>query len=136
MALGHPDKDWDEHKVGQDVQVGYNFLEKLFKAGTGAAIRNKIWKACAGPGGSEAKLRKLLKNTYHLQWIPAGAHIMIVDIENARVWPSPLPAGWKQKNWYTLVLPPLPRRSGSTEYKEERAWESAWYHAMADSYGM
>jgi hypothetical protein len=71
--------------------------------------------------------------------------IVIVDIENARmasykqkkVLPVPQDFGREEihpTDWfYLLVMPPVPRNS---ERKDVQTYESAWHHAIVDSYGM
>lgn len=130
--MGHPAKSWSEDKVGENVQLGYDFLDNLFDDVQGPQIRNAIFQC-----NSQAAMRTLLEDTYGLQWIPVNVNIMVLDIENARVWPTPIPNNFKDKNWYTLVLPPNPRRNPNNGvYTDSVAWNAAWYHAMADGYGM
>jgi hypothetical protein len=72
--------------------------------------------------------------------IPDDVRIMLVDIEAAakKEYPPAIVPGTDK--FYVLILPPVPRREkgnpGDDAYKEMQAWNSAWYHAINDGYGM
>ena len=63
---------------------------------------------------------------------PNPIHIVLVDVQTAH-----LKCYYKKFNaandlFYLLVMPPIP-----TQYNADmQAWESAWYHAIVDGFGM
>jgi len=117
---------YEPAKMGAYVQRNYAFLTKLFDSKVGPGLRQELWDM------SEADLRLRIKAELDLD-IPATVRVMVVDIENGRA----KPAGMSEADvFYTLVLPPVPRKSPTEEHKEASAWEGAWHHAIVDGYGM
>ena len=58
-----------------------------------------------------------------------------------RTWQDPNQNHINPSNdyFYLLILPPVPNNAnyaGQPGYKDMQAWESAWYHAIVDGYGM
>ena len=131
---GKPSSDYDETTIGEMVQTSYGFIEDLFDPNKRATIKDAIW-ACE----DDAELRDYLA-TKKIFWISKDVHIMVVDIETADIWPADIDDEWRDTDWYTLVLPPVPRRKlkGDTreDYADMQAWAAAWYHATNDGYGM
>jgi hypothetical protein len=139
---GGPWKPYDESLVGSLTQALFAFLDKeLFAAGN-AAIRNNLLNA-----PDEHQLRLMLGN-YGI-FIPAliggpgsaPLRIMLVDVQSTRTWQDPNQAPINAANdyFYLLVMPPVPTRYDPTAqpgYEKMQAWESAWYHAIVDGYGM
>lgn len=130
--MSGPTKSYDEYQVGAATQRNYAFLEELWSA-RGPALRDQLFSQ-----GSEASLRALL-GAWNIP-IPDDVRIMLVDIEGAKTKvhsPAIIPSSDK---FYVLILPPVPRREenkpGNDVYKEMQAWNSAWYHAINDGYGM
>jgi hypothetical protein len=126
-AMPGPTKPYDEKKVGDQLQANYVFLEKLF--GTQQkAFRDRFFR-CA----TEAKLRSALSREKIK--VPSDVRIMLVDVEFARMktFGSVNP---RRDKFYILVMPPVPRRERTEDYKEMQAWQGAWYHAIVDGYGM
>jgi len=65
--------------------------------------------------------------------------IMLVDVQNAQTWQEPPPINPVTDYFYLLVMPPVPSNPnypGQPGYQDMQAWESAWYHAIVDGYGM
>jgi hypothetical protein len=86
--------------------------------------------------GDEKQLRQLLGDNQVI--IPPTdangnpVRIMVVDVEYARCFNYPPKIDPVNDLFYLLVMPPVP-----TKYdKEMQAWDSAWYHAIADGFGM
>jgi hypothetical protein len=117
--------------LGDQVQLNYNFLERLFDPGTQEAFRKSFFDS-----KDEPHLRNMLRG-YDID-IPAPTRIVLVDLENAK-WFVHDPKAFDpvSQDFYQLVMPPVPRKHpGSDEYKESQQYEDAWYHAVVDSYGM
>ncbi len=125
--MSGPTKPYDEDKVGQQVQMNYKFIDKLFGRGQ-KAFRDRFFRC-----RTEAALRRALKREGVN--VRPGVRLMILDVENARtkVFGTINP---RRDNFYVMVMPPVPRRRKSEDYKDSQAWEGAWYHAIVDSYGM
>ncbi len=125
--MAGPTKPYDENKVGKQVQTNYAFLEKLFGARQ-KAFRDRFFRC-----RTESALRRAL----HSQGVPVkpGVRIMILDVEYARTKVFG-PINPRRDNFYVLVMPPVPRKKKSNDYKDAQAWDGAWYHAIVDSYGM
>ncbi len=114
-------------RVGSVAQTNFEFL------------MTELW----GPGGRELRDRLIgMDQAGLIQFLAehkiehiAGDTILVVDLETARTnkfdIPVPTPA------FYTLVLPPMPRRHpNEPHYKQMQAWSAAYYHAVNESYGM
>jgi hypothetical protein len=64
---------------------------------------------------------------------------MLVDVQSTQTWQAHPPIDPNNNYFYLLVLPPVPTRYDPVAqpgYEEMQAWESAWYHAIVDGYGM
>lgn len=136
-----PWKPYNTAQVGVTTQHLYEFLQELFGPDN-ATFRTNLLAA-----HDEGQLRIMLAD-----WgifIPAhiGAEgspplrIMLVDIQSTQIWqdPTQAPINPATDYFYVLVMPPVPTRydpAAQPGYEEMQAWESAWYHAMVDGYGM
>jgi hypothetical protein len=136
-----PWKPYNPAQVGITTEHLFDFLQQLFGAGQGPFRANLF----AAP--NENQLRTMLGD-----WgifIPAiiggpgspPLRIMLVDVESARTWQDPTqpPINPAADYFYVLVMPPVPTRyapGAQPGYEEMQAWESAWYHAIVDGYGM
>lgn len=114
-------------RIGSVAQVHFEFLvRKLWGAG-GDALRQQFISTASQEG-----LKALLQE--HKIEFPAGAQIMVVDLQNAKT--NGLNAA-PTADYYILVLPPKPTRHGNEpHYLEMQGWSAAYYHAINDSYGM
>jgi hypothetical protein len=141
LAMPGPWKSYDLGQVGTTSQYLYNFVQLLFGPGN-AAVRSTLLGAL-----NEAQLRTLLQS-YGIS-IPSNIggtgspplRIMLVDIESAQTWQDPTQPKINPTTdfFYVLVMPPVPTRfdpAVQPGYEEMQAWESAWYHAVVDGYGM
>jgi hypothetical protein len=138
-----PWKPYDEDTVGALTQALYRFLEyHLFVQGN--PVRGNLMQAY-----DENQLRVMLGN-YGI-FIPpridpndansAPVRIMLVDIQTATIWQDHTqPAiNYQTDTFYVLVMPPIPSNShyaGQPGYQDMQAWQSAWYHAIVDGFGM
>jgi hypothetical protein len=129
------------YNPGVETKHLFDFLQQLFGAGQ-VAFRASLFAA-----PNEAQLRTMLGD-----WgifIPThtggpgtpAVRIMLVDVQNANTWQDPsLPKiNPATDDFYVLVMPPVPTRypaAAQPGYEEMQAWESAWYHAIVDGYGM
>lgn len=133
-----PWKPYNANLIGVTTQHLYGFLQELF-GNQGQALRDQLMHA-----NDENQLRIMLGNWGIL--IPANVNglplrIMMVDIQNARTWQdrNQNPIKPNTDYFYLLTLPPVPSNpnyAGQPGYKDMQAWESAWYHAIVDGYGM
>jgi hypothetical protein len=136
---GGPWKPYNANLVGVTTQALYTFVQELFSP-RGPALRTQLLNA-----PDENQLRLMLGN-----WgifIPtniggAGSpplRIMLVDVQSTQTWQAHPPIDPNNNYFYLLVLPPVPTRYDPVAqpgYEEMQAWESAWYHAIVDGYGM
>jgi hypothetical protein len=136
-----PWKPYDYAQVGVTTQHLYEFLQKLFGPGNAAFRANLL----AAP--DERQLRIMLGDWGIFIPTHIGAtgspplRIMLVDIQSTHTWqdPTQAPINPDTDYFYLLVMPPVPTRydpAVQPGYEEMQAWESAWYHAMVDGYGM
>ena len=125
--MAGPTKPYDEHKVGKQLQTNYAFLERLFGPRQ-KAFRDRFFNC-----KNETALRRALGRAGVK--VTPGVRIMILDVEYARTKSFGV-INPRRDNFYILVMPPVPRRKKSEDYKDSQAWEGAWYHAIVDSYGM
>jgi hypothetical protein len=125
--------------AGNTTQYLYAFVQELFGAG-GAALRNQLMNA-----QDEDEVRAVLNSKgIVIPRLTGGAssppvRIKIVDVQTAGVWEAHPPINPNNDFFYVLVLPPVPSNSnyaGQPGYTDMQAWESAWYHAIVDGYGM
>lgn len=115
-------------KVGAYAQNNFEFLTKQLWSKGGARLRDRF--IAADQRGLKALLRR-----FKIPFDP-NMTIAVVDLETARTngFDAQPPL---RGRFYTLVLPPLPRRNPKEpHYQEMQAWTSAYYHAINDSYGM
>ncbi|HKA78322.1 MAG TPA: hypothetical protein VKD19_14570 [Pseudolabrys sp.] len=125
--MAGPTKTYDPKKLGHQVQTNYDFLDELF--GTNQkAFRNKFFNC-----KTETALRRMLDKEGVK--VKRGVRIMLVDVENART-KSFGRINPRRDDFYLLLMPPVPRRKKSKDYKEDQSWEGAWHHAIVDGYGM
>ena len=125
-----PAKPYPNGAVGTQAQANFELLQKLFSAASGQTTRDSLF-ACA----SEEALRTTLGAAGIT--IPAPIRIILVDVENARMKDFGAARGAPtNEDFYMLVLPPVPRRSGDPKYVEAQTWEAAWHHAVVEGYGM
>jgi hypothetical protein len=124
-----PKKDYDETKVGATLQGIYALSEILFDPKSQKTFRDQFFDLAA----TEDTARELL-GPYGIVVAP-GVKIMVVDIENARTRTFGTIDAVKD-DFYVFVMPPVPRRSTTKDYKDSQAWEGAWYHSIVDGYGM
>jgi hypothetical protein len=116
--------------IGLTVENLHEFCEKLF-GNNQRAFRDSFFNL-----NNEDQLRNLL-NTNKI-FIPlvddqgAPLRIMLVDVENARTKVYPPPIDPDTMPFYLLVMPPVPR----TYDPQMQNWESSWYHAIVDGFGM
>jgi hypothetical protein len=137
-----PWKPYDEDTVGPLTEALYRFLHyHLFVPGD--QVRGALMNA-----GNEGQLRMML-GQYGI-FIPeridmndpnsAPLRIMLVDVQTANIWQEPgRPINYNNDYFYVLVMPPIPSNAnyaGQPGYQDMQAWESAWYHAIVDGYGM
>jgi hypothetical protein len=126
-----PWKPVNLYPVGSTVDNLHWFLDHLFDAGQ-QAFRDQFFML-----GNEAQLRDLLAT--NKIFIPATdpqtgnpIRLMIVDVEYARCHHYDAPIVPARDLFYLLVMPPVPRYYDPVMQN----WESAWYHAIVDGYGM
>jgi len=133
-----PWKPYNQNHVGRTTQALYGFLTDLFDGTKGPALRKQLLGAM-----SEDEVRAVLV-TYGIV-IPRQTdqgdplRIMLVDVQNAQTWQEPPPINPVTDYFYLLVMPPVPSNPnypGQPGYQDMQAWESAWYHAIVDGYGM
>jgi hypothetical protein len=117
--------------VGQTVDNLHWFLDQLFGASQ-QAFRDQFFHL-----SDEDQLRNLLAT--NRIFIPATdpqsgnpIRIMLVDVENARCHHYGAHINPATDLFYLLVMPPVPRHYDPTMQN----WESAWYHAIVDGFGM
>jgi hypothetical protein len=118
--------------VGSTVDNLEEFCKSLFDTGTQEAFREQFFTLT-----TEKDLREVLADNKIV--IPptdvitgAPIRIMVVDVENARCVSYGAKIDPKNELFYLLVMPPVPRKYD----RDMQAWESAWYHAIADGFGM
>ena len=122
-------------EVGEYTQTNYEFLMTKLWGSTGRQVRDQF---IAAP--NQAALQALLTE-YKIPFDP-NVRIAVVDLETARTnglseTKANAPAVPATDDFYTLVLPPAPRRHPQEpHYREMQGWTSAHYHAINDSYGM
>jgi hypothetical protein len=125
-------------KAGTTTQVLYAFVQELFDATNGPALRNQLMTA-----HDEDEVRAILNSRGIV--IPrltgttgsAPVRIKIVDVQSARVWEQQPAIDPNNDFFHVLVMPPVPSNyAGQPGYTDMQAWESAWYHAIVDGYGM
>jgi hypothetical protein len=128
------------YNPGVETKHLYDFVQKLFDGPTQAAFRASLFAA-----PDENQLRIMLGDWGIFIPTVIGApgspplRIMLVDVENASTWQDTPPINPATDYFYVLVMPPVPTRYDPVAqpgYEEMQAWESAWYHAMVDGYGM
>jgi hypothetical protein len=120
-----PTKDYSD--IGKQVDANYDFLEKLFGS------RQRVFRNSFFNCKTEAALRSKLRR--HKVNVARGIKIMLVDVENARCF-SFSKINPRRDRFYLLLMPPVPRRQKSEDYKDDQSWEGAWHHAIVDGYGM
>jgi hypothetical protein len=136
-----PWKPYNIAQVGVTTEHLYEFLQQLFGSGNAAFRANLL----AAP--DERQLRIMLGDWGIFIPTDIGGtgspplRIMLVDIQSTRTWqdPNQAPINPATDYFYVLVMPPVPTRydpAVQPGYEEMQAWESAWYHAMVDGYGM
>ena len=125
--MPEPVKPEYSDRIGEITQSHYKFLNEKLWGANGAAVRAQFLAA------DQEQLKTLLRENgipFDLQ----NVRILVVDLENGKT------NGFDQalaQDFYTLVLPPRPRRhSTEVHYKEMQTWSAAYYHAINDSYGM
>jgi hypothetical protein len=115
----------------------YYFLQNCFQPNPkGNNFRNQFFD----PALTEDSARVLLMNNRIFVPQDDGGkppnpiRLMFVDVQNAQVWQDPKKKKIDPVNdlFYLLVMPPTPQKYDP----EMQAWESAWYHAIVDGYGM
>ena len=118
-----------KYDVGAVVDNLKYFVDQLFDPQNQSAFRNQFFQH-----KHESVVRQLLADNKVI--IPPDdgngnpVRIVIVDIQNARMWKAD--DFNANQLFYLLVMPPVP-----TYYDTEmQAWESAWYHAIVDGFGM
>jgi len=115
-------------KVGTYAQINYEFLMNKLWSPAGRQIRDQF---IAAP--TQAALQALLTE-YKIPF-EQNVRILVVDLETART--NGFSPNAAADDFYTLVLPPSPRRHpNEAHYREMQGWTSAHYHAINDSYGM
>jgi hypothetical protein len=142
LPMPGPWKPYKAAQVGVTTQHLYEFLQQLFGPDNAAFRANLL----AAP--DESQLRIMLGD-----WgivIPTNIEgpdspplrIMLVDIQSTQTWQDPtqqVKINPATDYFYVLVMPPVPTRydpAVQPGYEVMQAWESAWYHAMVDGYGM
>jgi len=128
-----PKKEYDEAKVGETLQKIYTFSEQIFGLKSHIdqkEVRNQFFE----PAATEDTVRALIHKFLGIK-VAQSTKIMVVDIENARTRTFGTIDAAKD-DFYVFVMPPVPRRSKTDDYKESQAWEGAWYHSIVDGYGM
>ena len=124
---------------GQPTKKDYAGMEGAVSQEYYAFLMNKLWQ----PNGRQLRDELItasqgqLKEVLTANKIPfdPNVKIVVVDLETART--NGFAANPSQVNFYTLVLPPEPRRNGNEpHYKTMQGWAAAYYHAINDSYGM
>jgi len=153
MAHLGPFKRFDPTQVGARAQAYREFAQKAFFGDTAGAqqIDGQTFRKNLrdfAKRNTQQQLLDLLNNTHNLK-IPAtnGADdqhgdplkLMIVDIDLGAPYTasdvSPLPD--ENDAFYIFVIPPTPQRVPNNKaYQEMQAFESAWYHAIVDGYGL
>ena len=127
---GGPTKpDYSEY-VGDYVQSNRKFLMRLW-GDSGQSIRDKWIRQ-----KTQKDLRDLLFRDLNIK-VSRDVNVMVVDIQNARSNPDPITFDPQKDKFYLLVLPPKPvKNPGNEDYEMMQMWNSAYYHAVNDSYGM
>jgi hypothetical protein len=128
--------------AGNTAQYLYAFVQELFGTG-GPALRNQLMSA-----HDEDEVRAVLNSKgIVIPRLSGGSgtsplRIMLVDVQNAKTWQDrnyPNPIDPTTDYFYLLVMPPVPSNAnyaGQPGYTDMQAWESAWYHAIVDGFGM
>ena len=93
-----PVKPYNPAKIGQEVQINYAFLEKLFGSKQ-KAFRESFFK-CKTLTDLRHKLAR--QNVI----VKGRIRIILVDVENARMKSF----GSIHHDYYLLLMPPVPRR--------------------------
>jgi hypothetical protein len=121
------------YPVGSTVDNLYGFLQSLFDPANQQAFRDSFFNL-----KTEAELRDLLLT--NKIYIPVDdstpqknpIRIMVVDVEYARCISYDKKIDPKTDFFYLLVMPPVPHKYDT----KMQTWESAWYHAIVDGFGM
>jgi hypothetical protein len=148
-----PDYNAYGGSIGATVDTLKEFIGKLFDPGKYPGFRDQFFDDPSQPGypaGStlnEPIIRRMLKqqgiNIPETHTVGGQKHdirIVIVDVQNARLASyetDPKLFGRKEidkNDWfYLLVMPPVPSIPAEVDLQ---TYESAWYHAIVDGYGM
>jgi len=138
-----PHKPWKPEEVGAHTQSYYAFAEMLWTSGS--TVRNDLKTASSV---NEDTLRSKLGAfgivipPMTLEPHPQPLRIYVFDVENADLYNASPPINPTTDSFYVFVMPPNPRgrplspHAPPDEYRDMQAWESAWYHAAVDGYGL
>lgn len=147
------DKPWDPATVGDKTIEYHSFARLLFGldpfpippviAGN-TNVRDDLKAVSQQVGATDTDLRNAIKH-YKVNIPPTSTRnnplrIIVFDVERGDLyWAGNDPRQGIQ-DYYVFVMPADPKGRphghNQPEYRDEQAWESAWYHAVVDGYGM